>query len=273
MAPSDTGNQGLVLDELLQAAPFLQFLRRRRFVIYYGWPLLFLWSAAIDRLDRTGQLITMAVSVVVLWVAAIWQRSILKPHRSGTASRAVSSQVHKSSRRLQCRGHPLDLAGLRELPPSSFEPIIVTRLHALSACAFTRSLLGVTLVFMALCAWHKTPLWVPVLAVALLWWLPALVQCAYPVYYRIMPGRMDVMRSSAWSSRVKLVRSVQLGTADVVCWYDKHILKIRQNGRDAAVERVDLFGLNDPHQLVNGVFRGAICGELAPPAPTDRLLG
>ncbi len=273
MVPSDTSNQELTLEELLQAVPFVQFLKRRRLVIYYGWPLVLLWSIAIDRLDRTGQLITMAVGVVVLLAVLVWQRRILRAYRSGTAREAASSQVHKCTRRLHCRGHPQDLAGLRNLPVSSFEPIIVTRLHALSARAFTGSLLCAILVLMPICAWYKTPVWAPAVIAALLWWLPAMMQCAYPVYYRIVPGRMDVLRFHALSSRARHVRSVQLDTADVVCRYDNYILEIRQGGGDDAVERVDLFGLNDPHQFVKGVFQGAICEEPAPRLPRDRLLG
>jgi len=174
------------------------------------------------------------------------------------------------SARLVCYGLTIELGELRPLRRDFFEVHVATPAVDYLPRGWRHLAPAVMVVAIVLGA--------PVFWAALVgmgcWWT---VWCAARIrqtYLRVVPGRLDILRTFFLRATVQSLRSVCLLDARVVCRYDKQQLLIEPAGEgDAAEVAVDLASLAAPHALVSAVFAGAVSAKSAPDLPHDALLG
>ena len=111
----------------------------------------------------------------------------------------------------------------------------------------------------------------PLLLMAVALGLPYLLQRFSPTYYRIVPGRLDILRGSFLRSRFWVHQRFDLKSTRIT---------VRFNGRyvhlvapDSKPVRLTLSNVDDPYRFVEFLFRAAVCTHPAPPVPDDALLG
>jgi len=95
----------------------------------------------------------------------------------------------------------------------------------------------------------------------------------YPRYFRIVPGRMDVMDFNFWGTRAVRVQSVNLRTAKVLVRYDQQYCEIESTECTGERLKVDFAGMSEWHRFCEAVFRAAVSTTQTPTLPSDVLLG
>jgi len=97
------------------------------------------------------------------------------------------------------------------------------------------------------------------------------LQQIFPVYYRVVPRRLDMMRFSALTNRAKVVERWSLVTAQVEVDFEKRRIELR----DDEDRRLTIWipGVTEPYRFAVGLMQGAISTHEPAPLPDDRLLG
>lgn len=178
--------------------------------------------------------------------------------------------------RLIAFGNLYNLSHLTEISNQPFEPIIIERHMVVSSMWWvfgTGMLAGVMLNMFVI--WFGGPLsGTPGLLAGLgfgvasvLFWIPARLK---PLYYRIVPGRLDIMQFSLLQKRALLIRRIDLTMARIRVEFAKQTIEI-QSPRDGRL-RLRLFNVSEPLEFVRGLFQGALCTHPAPPLSDDQLL-
>lgn len=172
------------------------------------------------------------------------------------------------SARLEAYGRPeelLPLAALEDLPrePAIF-PCVQTPLgkpmerwgllglFVLGASSFAVQVWGTTAVAMSI--------------VAALWLLSQL----RPTYYRVVPGRLDILVGTPFSGTVRLAGRWNLRDALVKMRFDRQELLITSW---AAKRTLCVGSISEPHAFVRAVFEAAISSHPTASLPDDALLG
>jgi len=180
----------------------------------------------------------------------------------------------KTDGRLVCHGDPAELLSIYELQNAAFEPIIVSTTHlgrrgAVLLCA---PVLGIYII-LRLSGVHLS-----VLAAGVLGALAAMFALAvdriYSTYYRISPGRLELLKGRRGSAKVKRTKEIPLRGAKIICRYDERRLRIWPAGAESSDPQVISLGaITDAQTFVSTVFRAALVPTPAPPLPDDELLG
>jgi hypothetical protein len=93
-------------------------------------------------------------------------------------------------------------------------------------------------------------------------------------YFRVVPGRLDVLTTRFLRASMTCARSLALADALIVCRYDKMKLTIASaGGENGKPYKVDLRRLAAPHAFAKSVFQAALSPRPAPALPGDALLG
>jgi hypothetical protein len=174
--------------------------------------------------------------------------------------------------RLNAFGLPEELAPLAELRDTSFEPVIMERMMAewsmvrivVLGCALAISLRLLLDLLTPGLAGPVGSLSYPI-GLLIVW----LIQRLRPTYYRIVPGRMDIMRFSVLTNRATILDRWDLRNAHITVRFERQRVGLGMS----ETKHVRLFGLAEPHRFVAAVFQGAISTHEAPPLPDDALLG
>jgi hypothetical protein len=189
--------------------------------------------------------------------------------------------------RLTCVGEEVELAPLSELPCALFEPIVVEVLPALRFDAplgrelgqFSSSGLALAVAIgaagivgsFAVLLYDPFAGWCALLVAMVLF--EAAVVLTGRKYLRVSPGRLEVLCPSLFSSKVRVIRTLDLITAQITCRYDKGLLEIAEPALCSQPLLIGLDGVPERHRLVEGVFRGAIATANVAALPEDALLG
>lgn len=93
-----------------------------------------------------------------------------------------------------------------------------------------------------------------------------------PTYYRLIPGRLDVLHGARLRSAVAVADSIELRRAEVRvnCYAVDEFITIRTDS--GKTMRLPKTVARDPAGLAQAVVRAALCTAETPPTPTDRLL-
>lgn len=181
----------------------------------------------------------------------------------GTASRVT---VHGTKR---------DLSDLYPILDTQFEPMIFQQLlRTWVLVIFTVGM--ITIPFVAF--FFMDVLWISSVSSILAICLGQLAAVAawifeqvFPVYLRIVPGRMDLMRFSSFRRNGKRTRSFDLRSVKISVRCDTKTIEIQEPGQ--VRYRINLFWFLTPYDLARGVLQGAVSTHPAPPLPDDELLG
>ncbi len=179
----------------------------------------------------------------------------------------------RSSGRLTARGKIEELSHLADIEDVPFEPVIVER-YTTSKSFYSVILVGLFAAMALSCGFSNVmPIRQYISGLALgigtaIYWFFARLR---PVYYRIVPGRMDVMQFSVVSGKATLLRRFDLGDAEVeVSFKDQKVfLRSAKDGSEA----IAMSSLTEPYRFARAILHAAICTSPAPPLPDDQLLG
>ena len=241
------------------------FARSSRYLEFFGLGSLFFFAFG----TLASSLIVAAVCFggsIAISASRDWAN---RRHRKGGSR--LREEVSGPGR-ITCIGEEVELAPLSELPEASFEPIVVQVLPALRFDAPLGRELGqfskVGLVLagvvgaggivgsLALLSYQVFAGWCALLVTMVL--LEATVVVMGAKYLRVSPGRLDVLRPRLLSSKLRLIRSLDLVGAEITCRYDKGLLEIAEPGSSLRPFLIRLDGVPERHRFVEGVFRGAI---------------
>lgn len=177
--------------------------------------------------------------------------------------------------RLRAYVHVDDAAGIDSMTEVPFEPVVIQRARLLPKARYFY-LIGIpasiVLIFLIgpILPFHWIYLvWFIVMpsAFVVFWLYPR----ANPWYYRITPGRMDLMRFEAFRRRRAgtILREWNLREAWIEVF--DHVVTIRPTRESAEAFRINVNELAEPQAFVYALFRGAISTHESPPLPRDRF--
>ncbi len=240
--------------------------------------------------DRT---VVVAVCILTgLVVAAAEMPEFIFKRRSRSRVRVDASHRadggNTTTGRLVCRGEPIELKRLARLCteltiPSVFRDtgagallrISSRSAHGLPKIAGILAMAG--LVFYCV---SDNPLFLLCAMVFFKWGWDRALALWKGRYYRIVPGRLEILRFGLLRAKAKTRTLISLHDVNIVCRYDKQRLEISPSGtaegtqhQPEGVATIHLETLDEPHAFVEAVFQGAICSCAAPELPADELLG
>ncbi|OWY71759.1 hypothetical protein B7486_08820 [cyanobacterium TDX16] len=241
-----------------------------------GWIIIFCISALIAcaliqrRFGPFGLLIFL---VVLCFGMGSWQfRKIRNYKLVDVPAGQIETTRHTS--RLKVTGTRRELSQFLSIDDVLFEPIIVQQ--AMRPVSMVASVVLVLSAFAAFIIWCS-PLVMSIGAVLgfalaqLVVLVPLAIEQILPVYYRIAPGRMDVLKFSTISQKGKLVESYDLRSVRITILCNKRRIDIEEPGR--ASVRIPLYCFLKPYEFARGILQGAVSTHPAPPLPDDELLG
>lgn len=189
--------------------------------------------------------------------------------------------------RLACYGDPVELKSLEDLQDNIIEPVLVP----FWTVKRQRMQWAVTIVAICGLVW-STGYWrlgyfSTAMIVVSVSALVVLLCRLTSRFYRVVPGRIEILARHWLDSKVTLLETVSLRNSAVTCRFDKRMVEIGnslENARVSANEPVDtepsashrtldLHGLAAPHAFVEALFRAAVSSYDAPELPRDQLVG
>lgn len=227
-----------------------------------------------------------------LYVGAVLAaRVLLAQFYRPAAPRSVTSGLeelhnHSVDARLVCYGEPVELQRIVGLSTEAFEPVIVPY-HTVSRsriewAMIVLGLLGLVLSDLCLRFGHVGSALVSFGIVMVF----AAVFHVSLSFYRVAPGKLEVLSASALTGAIKLSGSIELTQARVVCRFDKRTLEILADSghgdRDDATGtvpagcdsiQIDLKTVLRPHVFCEAVFRAAASEASAPQLPESEFIG
>ncbi len=220
-----------------------------------------------------GHLPTLVVLGLVGAIAIIGPRLQQRSQHREECSVGMELPPPEPNARLNASGLPWELAPLALIENVSFEPVIVER--TLFGSSSSDLLWGMPIVIALSIMVKSTASYiggaivsVACLLVLLIIWI---VQRCRPTYYRIIPGRLDVMHFSPLSNRARVVDRWDLRDARISVRFERQMVELSTPTRTKTTIR--LYGLSEPHSFVKALLMAAISTSATPTLPDDALLG
>jgi hypothetical protein len=181
----------------------------------------------------------------------------------------------KANARLRVSGNALELNRLVDIRDVPFEPVVFERVYAATSMpiVFALGMLVGTVLMI---------LWIVYLPIRMnggvlggLWqciglvvvWLVARMR---PTYYRVVPGRLEIMRFNALTNRSQMLKQWDLRSVRLFVAFDRQLVELTDGTGSATIR---LWGISEPYKFVEALLQGAISTYPAPPLPDDQLLG
>jgi len=105
-------------------------------------------------------------------------------------------------------------------------------------------------------------------------------------FYRVAPGKLEVLSASVLTGALKSCGAIELIQARVICRFDKRTLEVFADERhgdcddaigaertERASMKIDLSTLLQPHVFCEAVFRAATSEACAPQLPDNEFIG
>ncbi len=182
--------------------------------------------------------------------------------------------------RLQCFGNPDELDRIRSLGSQFFEPFVVQSSPFLlpggvKKMPFKRTLYFMTtggvVVFIFSGAGYS-PNWTMAFLSLVFLVILFITYHAVPTYYRVSPGRLDILSSKLFSTKLILKSSWPLRQTEIVCRRGGELLIQVPGGESERIYLTD-FSLEDEEEFVEMLFTAAISQHETPNLPTSELTG
>lgn len=231
--------------------------------------------AAIQHLTSMYGLVRGALGpLLVFFLVAIGFERIRWGRKGVPPEDSVALPEPPLHARLVARGNRHDLAPLASLRDVPFEPMIFERIYVARSVWW---IFGIGLPLgVAGQIWLEKELQVvprgtlggiPQVAGIIVVWLMARL---HPTYYRIVPGRLDIMWFAPLANRGGVRTRLDLRKAKITANFARRVIELDAGG---VIEVIPLFGISEPYRFVEAVFQAAISTFPAPPLPDDALLG
>lgn len=177
--------------------------------------------------------------------------------------------------RLVCYGDPEEMRPLEHIEVRAFEPVIFQSsiYEQLPAWRLLPFVVFLAVVYCIVRSLRVPPALSFAATVLVIGVAQVVFHFAWPIYYRITPGYLEVLRYHPLSGKLKSRTVVDIRCARIRCRYDERVLTI-ENGSEGAA-RIVIHIARIPHMrvLVEELFRAALCKHTAPALPQDELLG
>lgn len=171
-------------------------------------------------------------------------------HADGAAVVEQRNEWPSSHASVLCYGTKRELRDLLETPAPLPEPFVAPRGGVSKLIFWPFMFVGQPFLRMI----GLSPTLVPMIwgAAALL--LP-FVRLSHK-YYRVFPGRLQVLHGPLFSSEITVERDMSLDGGTIMCRFDERKLVITQS--DGQSETIDLMAIDNPHALAQAVLRAAV---------------
>ena len=178
--------------------------------------------------------------------------------------------------RLKAFGKEKELRPLAELPDVPFEPMIAQNIGSGVGPAILFLGYGLFHVLKPLLKRSSSNYWATTglcagFVCVMLAMLTKLWCYIFPTYYRVVPGRLDVLKGSPFARTPWLHDRYDLRVARVIARFDQNTLYLYSPGQRSL--EISLGTISEPEEFVKTVFQAAVCTHTAPPLPDDALLG
>lgn len=182
--------------------------------------------------------------------------------------------------RLRCYGNRDELDALRDIESHFFEPYILQSSSfaqpggTLQAAAPKNLflLLAVIALFVVLSKLGFSNVWI--FAFYCLMYLAAIFTTYHvlPVYYRITPGSLEVLRPKIASRDLQLRRKVDLTNVKITCYFGGELIIQVPNEQTEKI-LLPYFSFEDEREFIQKIFTAAISPHKSPNLPANALTG
>lgn len=175
---------------------------------------------------------------------------------------------------LVCFGNIEDFLVVADLPIASHEPYITQDI----ASYLTRTNVFVICILELILAWlfnaypgspgaYFLAMVIAVVVVFFISWY------LYPVYYRVSPKKIEVLRSRPFSEHVQVVECIKLTDTRIECHFDKRRFVLYPLGDPKEKKIISFARLFDGRGFARKVFACAVADHSMPDLPEQNLLG
>lgn len=192
--------------------------------------------------------------------------------------------------RVTCHGEPAELSRVIEIRNTLFEPQIFLRSDLLrigSSFWILSLLIGLMISTLAVLILLGTWLshWLPILntdfmlitfipaTLLFLWIVSRVWRQVFADYYRVVPGRIDMMTFRPFRRGGEVADRIHLHNANVQVKYPRQSISIRTAENPPREFSLSLELVSSPHAFAEAVMHAAITSTAAPPLPDDEFIG
>ena len=247
------------------------------FVGLYGlFAVAAVLAGAVSYVSRwlgMGNALAVGVFAVLVGGIILWRVVVLYCCRKETA-RAEHAQSD-DTRRLNCIGHRgqiLQHGRLEDVPfePAVFSAVFSYKWSVAMFLTFFLLLPPIAAAFILGLPFVRSAL--SLLIMAAVGVAAAATGCLWPTYFRVVPGRLDVLRYNNVTGRVALVKHFDLRAARILVDLRSQKVLIEQDGQ---ATRCETWAMKERTREHFGyyLFLGAISSHEPPVLPDDQLLG
>jgi len=253
------------------------------------------FDASRDKHGPILGVVSMALFLLFAVVIAPFFLTIRTVNRIAKARRRRSNErfdIRDSpfESRVTCHGEPAELADIVDIPDASFEPaIFLGRADAFpkefaswgtaGLIVVSFSIIVIGMVFTVWLTKRLSGALGPLAQGAIFGTLPVigvpiirLWRTVFAEYYRIVPGRMDIMKFGPFRTRGRILNRINLRGATVSAKFTRQTIAIT-TADNPPEEHSLTMATRSPHAMTRAILRAAICTSPTPPLPDDELLG
>ncbi|HUN80506.1 MAG TPA: hypothetical protein VMV81_03255 [Phycisphaerae bacterium] len=208
--------------------------------------------------------VVASVMIAVIVLSLVSQRGKLRPGLVGATS--LPTNVNS---RVQVFGRPDELARVADVTSEPFEPAIFERIYD-GRWIPVGLVLAVILQIAISARFSVNGGAVGGLCMGFgqaIGWAFARLR---PTYYRVSPGRLDIMQFNPLTNRATLLSEWPLKQIKLRIAFFSPTVDL---DGDTRILKIKLSEVSEPYNFVQSLLSAAISESLAPPLPNDRLLG
>lgn len=236
--------------------------------------------------------IHVVLQVILVFVGFACVASVSRIWRvSRRAAEELGSQLNDRSDpsyRVRCYGTPARLQSIRSRfddgRASGFDPVVrfarlaLLKMTTVFVILVSALLLCLVVVLMSIKYWHVAiAAWIPQVSgwgAALLY--AVLVAAAFPAYYRVSPGRLEVLRAGFLGRGLRVTETYDLATLYLTVDVGMRIVYFTRPFHAEPVCHqpvgwISYQAIRDPEDFAAIVLQAALSNVAAPTLPTDRL--
>lgn len=237
---------------------------------------------------------SIAISMSIILVAITATVVLVRRTQAGAWSglRQIRVADNGSSARIQCTGRPEELLGIIRLRDTPFEPAIFprtqvadlfSRIHvkvyvlavpaAYVFCFVLAKFVNVTLQYFGVSNIRLDAGMFGALPMVMIGLAAYGIARLRPTYYRVVPGRLDILRYSALRAKVVFEQQIDLSLAWILVDFFNGPPRLTISHRDGGAIEIQLRDVQKPHQFAETVVWAAISTADSPQLPEGELIG
>ena len=199
--------------------------------------------------------VLLAIFFILFWITSDhFATRKAKGHRRSTEDLIKYIYNDENPPRVRCVGYKHQLELLADLKDGFFEPLVVcsSRWGQTISSRYRFGWLSKVLFIALFSVWFYFSRGMPIYMVfgilyIILFALELVSAVGFPVYYRVTPGRFDLLTTRFPGGKLQLVRSISLHQAEVRCLWDYGYAYIRPPGEKP--ETISISGIKEEEQV------------------------